>query len=69
MKSEAAVLLFLWHRIGVWFTGAWWRYLLARPRSWTAFWCRAIGHQGPVWYNPGGTEPNMHCVNCGDDLG
>jgi hypothetical protein len=49
------------------------QYLLAKPsrRSnfWTAFWCRLGGHKcGPWWYNPGGSEPDMRCKNCGDEL-
>jgi hypothetical protein len=62
-----------------WLTRSWWRYLLNNPdyrgrkhpvRSWNHFWCRVRGHRcGPVWYNAGGIEPDMHCRNCGDDLG
>jgi hypothetical protein len=51
------------------------RYLCA-PRSWRSpmwplvVWCRLNGHPaGPIWHNPGGTEPDMHCKFCGDDLG
>lgn len=32
--------------------------------------CRLRGHPAGVgWYNSMGTEPNMHCRTCGDDLG
>lgn len=38
--------------------------------------CRWRGHSdstgrpyGVVYYNPNGWEPDMHCLNCGDDLG
>lgn len=32
--------------------------------------CRFKGHScGIVWHNPGGLEPDMHCSNCGEDLG
>lgn len=32
--------------------------------------CRFNGHKHSViWYNPTGMEPDMHCRNCGDDLG
>ena len=31
--------------------------------------CRFRGHVGPIWYNPSGYEPDMHCRECGDDLG
>lgn len=39
--------------------------------SWiTVILCRINHHKcGVVWYNPGGLEPDMHCKNCGDDLG
>ncbi len=64
-----------------WFTRDWWKYLFApvpanrygffgRLRDhWTSFWCRLRGHPyGVVWYSSG-YEPDMHCKNCGDDLG
>lgn len=61
--------------IARWFMRDWWRYLLA-PRSyqseswWQTFWCRVQGHpEGVWWFNPGGSEPDMHCKNCGDDIG
>jgi hypothetical protein len=33
--------------------------------------CRWKGHAGPIWYtlNLDATEPDMHCKNCGEDLG
>lgn len=32
--------------------------------------CRILGHPcGTEYYNPRGYEPDMHCRNCGDDLG
>jgi hypothetical protein len=59
-----------------WFTKAWWNYLLAPPSSWevtrwSAFWCRLWGHPGGVWYYnmSENLEPDMHCKDCGDDLG
>ena len=53
-----------------WFAQAWWDYLLAKPASWLTFWCRLRGHPyGVIWYNLQGTEPDMTCTNCGDDLG
>ena len=61
-------------------TLAWWQYILAPIRRsqkicdpW--WWvriplCRWRGHPaGVAWYNPGALEPDMHCRNCGDDLG
>ena len=57
-------------RITVWFLPTFWAYLFERPRSWRAFWCRARGHPcGVVFYNVCGFESDMHCKNCGDDLG
>jgi hypothetical protein len=61
----------------------WWRvvgriqclpYFLSRPADdvsrWQAFWCRWRSHpHGVIYYNPNGYEPNMHCKDCGDDLG
>ena len=56
-----------------WLTLSWWKYLL-EPKSedvswWTVFWCRAKGHAGVSFYDVSGYEPDMHCKNCGDDLG
>jgi hypothetical protein len=46
------------------------KYLFAKPFSFRALVCRGKGHpDGVIWYNPGGLEPDMHCKNCGDDLG
>lgn len=58
----------------------WWKYLLGPMQGVRCndetFWrlrvivCRAKGHPGGVvFYNPSGWEPDMHCLNCGDDLG
>jgi len=60
-----------------WFDKWWWKYLLEKPdwyskgyaSGWTRFWCRANGHRSGVWWNNPGSEPNMRCKNCGDDLG
>lgn len=59
----------------VWFSKSWWRYLLEKGNvrycsNWRRFWCRAAGHpDGVWWYNMSGTEPDMTCKCCGDDLG
>ena len=46
-----------------------WRYLTEWPCTWTKFWCRFRGHPaGVVWFTQG-YEPDMHCKNCGDDIG
>lgn len=32
--------------------------------------CRMRGHKcGVIWHNLYGYEPDMHCKNCGDNLG
>ena len=58
-----------------WFSKYWWKYLLEEPRdkhytsSWKRFWCRARGHPSGCWYyNPGGSEPDYRCMDCGDEL-
>jgi len=59
-----------------WLSIEWWKYLFA-PRNRNSdlskiktVICRARNHPAGVrWYNPGGIEPDMHCRNCGDDLG
>ena len=34
------------------------------------FYCRLHNHpEGSIYYNPGGTEPDDRCKNCGDRLG
>ena len=51
-----------------------WKYLLGKSSGdlgiiKTAL-CRARGHpNGVVWYNFCGSEPDMHCKDCGDNLG
>lgn len=50
------------------------KYLFAKKSKdvcWiTVIKCRLKGHPcGVVWFNPNGIEPDMHCKNCGDDLG
>lgn len=56
-----------------WLTKDWWVYLLGKTNGCgllTAAICRAKGHPcGVVWDNPSGSEPDMTCKNCGDDLG
>jgi len=55
-----------------WLSLTWWKYIFGKPRYSnilrTAL-CRARNHPcGVLWYNSTGTEPNMTCRNCGDDL-
>lgn len=52
-----------------WLRISWWNYLLKDCKSIRQFFCRIKGHEHVVWYNPGGDEPDMHCSNCGEDLG
>jgi hypothetical protein len=53
-----------------WLTRAWWRHLLAGCKGWRHFRCRLRGHpRGVVWYNVGGSEPDMRCRDCGEYLG
>lgn len=64
-------------KITRWFDRYWWQYLLkdlgktrrGYSTKWTHFWCRVKGHPEGVWfYNPGGSEPDMTCKTCGEDL-
>jgi hypothetical protein len=60
--------------VSKWFTKEWYKYLLESKNpdvSWfTVVRCRMGGHKcGVVWYNFDGLEPDMHCKECGDDLG
>jgi hypothetical protein len=60
-----------------WFLLSWYQYLFEKRDRWYggSGWvrtiiCRMRNHPcGPIWYNPNGLEPDMHCKNCGDDLG
>lgn len=61
-----------------WFNIDWWKYILEKPKHpnyrdvgrITIIICRIKNHPcGVIWYNPSGFEPDMHCRNCGEDLG
>jgi hypothetical protein len=60
-----------------WFHKGWYEYLFEKPRDpdycgWLKrIWCRMHGHPCGVWFYrfDGGLEPDMHCKDCGDDLG
>jgi hypothetical protein len=53
-----------------WFTRRWWQSLLRGCRDWQHFRCRVRGHpHGVVWYTLSRDEPDMRCVDCGEDLG
>lgn len=65
--------MYIWN-VNRWFNIWWWKHLF-RPRNtqfpwYVVIWCRLRNHpDGVVWYDPDGIEPDMHCENCGDDLG
>jgi hypothetical protein len=50
-------------------------YLLKRRDStaWGSWletvWCRAKGHEGEIYYNVGGLEPDHRCKGCGETVG
>jgi hypothetical protein len=47
-----------------------WRYALDNPTDFNNFLCRFKGHpDGPRYFNVNGTEPDMRCINCNEDLG
>lgn len=53
-----------------WFDKGWWEYLLEKPLTLKKFLCRISEHKsGPWYYNSTGSEPDMTCRNCGDNLG
>jgi hypothetical protein len=53
-----------------WFDRRWWGFLLEGRPNWRRFWCRVRGHPYPVhWFKPWGSEPDMRCRNCDEDLG
>jgi len=56
---------FIW----LWFNKDWWGYLLQKPCDIRKVICRIKGHPaGVIWFNVGGTEPDMRCKNCKDEL-
>lgn len=48
----------------------WWKYVLSKNnRTLKSIICRIRNHPcGVTWFSYG-NEPDMHCKNCGDDLG
>ena len=56
----------------MWLTKNWWSYLLKDCKGPAHFLCRMRGHPcGVVWFtsDPNACEPDMHCKDCGEDLG
>lgn len=52
-----------------WFTLSWWQYL-ATSRTCRNLWCRIKGHPNGVWWHTcTRLEPDMRCIDCGEDLG
>lgn len=51
-----------------WFTKSWYQYLFEKPCNIRTIICRARGHAGVIFYNPSGSEPDMTCKFCDDDL-
>jgi len=75
------IKLFYWRNIQHWHHYEWWKYLFSglwyrwRHDYWRlrdlpgVIICRIKNHPcGPIWYNPGGYEPDMTCKNCGDEI-
>lgn len=53
-----------------WFTLSWYQYLFEDNSGWRNILCRIKRHSAGVkWYNLGGLEPDMRCIECGEDLG
>ena len=53
-----------------WFSIWWYKYLFKNNTGIRNIICRAKGHTyGVWWYNSHWLEPDMHCKNCGEDLG
>lgn len=57
-------------KISKWLDPSWYRYIFKPWKGLRVMWCRMRGHPcGVVWFNPGGLEPDMTCLNCEEDLG
>lgn len=57
-----------------WLTPSFWGYVLSRPERGTESWpivaaCRLRGHDGEIYFNPGGTEPDHRCRRCLEVIG
>jgi hypothetical protein len=53
-----------------WFTLSWYKYLFTPWLGFKVLFCRIKGHpNGPIYFNPGGLEPNWKCKDCGEDIG
>ena len=62
-------LMLLWWRTYKWFTLWWWKYLFTDNYGIRNIICRVNGHRHVSWYTTHAVEPDMHCENCGEDLG
>lgn len=56
-----------------WVQKEWLRYMFGSKdpdSTWAnTLYCRWCGHPGGVYWYSSGHEPDMHCKNCGDNLG
>jgi hypothetical protein len=68
-------------RTTAWIWPQWYYYLIwgcsygqrkrwgRRVENWNHLMCRIRCHPcGPIFFNPGGLEPDGHCKNCGDEI-
>lgn len=58
-----------WMDICNWFLLEWYKYLFKNKSSWYIVWCRMNGHPHEVVWYTYGLEPDMHCKDCGENLG
>lgn len=70
MKQK--VIDFWIYGVSHWFRREWWNYLLTgggkQGFSLTKLICRLRGHPYDVVWYTSAIEPDMHCINCDDDL-
>jgi hypothetical protein len=66
-----------YHRYTRWVRWSWWSYVLGprqTPKGWgrpslaATAWCRATGHRGQIYWNPGGLEPDNRCKGCMEEI-
>jgi hypothetical protein len=58
-----------WHYLK-WITWHYWIYIFKNNSGLQNISCRLRGHpNGPIYYNPGGLEPDWHCIDCDEYLG
>lgn len=53
-----------------WFKSERWRFVFTDETRLYRIYCRLRGHpHGEIYYNPGGSEPDHHCQDCGEEIG